>query len=172
MKFRDSLNMTRQIFFVQLPGFDTHIGQINGQGNLFTQMGQALKAFYDETVAQGIAGQVTTFTMSDFSRTLNPASSGTNVGSDHAWAGHHLVIGDAVAGGNFYGRPTGNGSIFPSLVNQGPDDISTRGRFVPTVSVDMYGGTLARWFGLNEAELPLVFPLINNFPSSNLGFMN
>lgn len=172
MKFRTALNMSRQIFFVQLPGFDTHGSQLNNQGNLFTQLSQALKAFYDETVAQGVAGQVTTFTMSDFSRTLNPAGAGANVGSDHAWAGHHLVMGDAVAGGNFYGRPTANGSIFPTLINNGPDDISTRGRFVPTVSVEMYAATLARWFGLVDDEIALVFPFINNFPTSNLGFMN
>jgi uncharacterized protein (DUF1501 family) len=110
--------------------------------------------------------------MSDFSRTLNPAGSGSLVGSDHAWGGHHLVVGGAVAGGNFYGRPTANGSIFPTLVNNGPDDISTRGRFVPTVSVEMYAATLARWFGLTEQQIPLVFPFINNFPTSNLGFLN
>ncbi len=172
LKFRTSLNMSRQIFYVQLPGFDTHSSQIAGQGNLMTQLNQALKAFYDETVAQGIDAQVTTFTMSDFSRTLNPAGSGSTAGSDHAWAGHHLVLGGAVAGGNFYGRPTANGSIFPTLVNSGPDDISTRGRFVPTVSVEMYAATLARWFGLTETQIPLVFPYISNFPTSNLGFMN
>jgi uncharacterized protein (DUF1501 family) len=171
MKFRTSLNMSRQIFFVQLPGFDTHGVQITNQGSLLRQVSQALKAFYDETAAQGIAGQVTTFTMSDFSRTLNPAGSGANAGSDHAWAGHHLVMGGAVAGGNFYGRPTANGSIFPTLVNNGPDDVSTRGRFVPTVSVEMYAATMARWFGLNDAEMQLVFPYISNFPTSNLGFM-
>ncbi|MEP6902522.1 MAG: DUF1501 domain-containing protein [Actinomycetota bacterium] len=172
MKFRTSLNMSRQIFFVQLPGFDTHGSQLTGQTNLFTQLSQALKAFYDETVAQGVSGQVTTFTMSDFSRTLNPAGTGANVGSDHAWAGHHFVMGDAVAGGNFYGRPTANGTIFPTLVNNGPDDVSNRGRFVPTVSVEMYAATLARWFGLTDAEMSLVFPYISNFPTSNLGFMN
>jgi hypothetical protein len=80
-------------------------------------------------------------------------------------------MGGAVNGGNFYGRPTASGSIFPSLVNSGPDDVSTRGRFVPTVSVDMYAATLARWFGLLDEQIPLVFPLIGNFPTSNLGFM-
>lgn len=171
MKFRDSLSMNRQIFFVQIPGFDTHSGQLIGHTNLLTQVSQAMKAFYDETVAQGIGPQVTTFTMSDFNRTLNPGGSGANVGSDHAWAGHHLVMGGSVSGGEFYGRQTPNGTVFPTLVNEGPDDISTRGRFVPTVSVEMYAATLARWFGLNEAQMPLVFPLINNFPSSNLGFL-
>ncbi len=171
MKFRNELSMNRQIFFVQLPGFDTHGGQLIGQANLLTQVSQAMKAFYDETVAQGIGADVTTFTMSDFSRTLNPGGSGANVGSDHGWAGHHLIMGGSVIGGDFYGRPTPNGTVFPTLVNEGPDDISTRGRFVPTTSVEMYASTLAKWFGLVDEQMPLVFPLINNFPTSNLGFL-
>lgn len=171
MKFRSSLVMSRQIFFVQVTGFDTHSGQLIGQTNLFTQVSQAMKAFYDETVAQGIESNVTTFTMSDFSRTLNPAGVGTNVGSDHAWGGHHLVMGGSVIGGDFYGRPTPNGTVFPTLVNEGPDDVSNRGRFIPTVSVEMYAATMARWFGLSESQMQIVFPLINNFPTGNLGFL-
>ncbi len=171
LKFKTQLNMSRQIFYVQLGGFDTHSGQLNNQNNLLTQVSQALKAFYDETVAQGIASQVTTFTMSDFNRTFNPASSGANVGSDHAWGGHHLVMGGAVAGGNFYGRPTSNGTLFPMLVNGTGDDAETRGRFIPSVSVEQYAATLGRWYGLTDTDVPLVFPNINNFPTSNLGFM-
>lgn len=171
MKFRNDLAMSRQIFFVQVTGFDTHSGQLTGQNNLLTQVSQAMKAFYDETVAQGIESNVTTFTMSDFNRTLNPAGVGINVGSDHAWGGHHLVMGGAVIGGDFYGRPTPNGTVFPTLVNDGPDDVSNRGRFVPTVSVEMYAATMARWFGLSESQMQIVFPLIQNFPVSNLGFL-
>lgn len=172
MKFRESLAMSRQIFFVQVGGFDTHSGQITGQNNLLTQVSQAMKAFYDETVAQGIESSVTSFTMSDFNRTLNPGGSGANVGSDHGWAGHHLVMGGAVMGGDFYGMPTPNGTVFPTLVNSGPDDVSNRGRFLPTVSVEMYAATLARWFGLSEAQMPFVFPLIGNFPVNHLGFLS
>jgi uncharacterized protein (DUF1501 family) len=139
--------------------------------NLLTQLSQALKAFYDETQAQGIANQVTTFTMSDFSRTLNPSGAGSSVGTDHAWGGHHFVIGGAVNGGNFYGSPTSNGTIFPTLVNNGPDDAETRGRIIPSVAIEQYAGTLARWFGLSDADIPLVFPNIANFSTSNLGFM-
>ena len=171
MKFRTQLNMSRQIFFVNLGGFDTHSGELTGQTNLWTQVSQAIKAFYDETVAQGIASQVTTFTMSDFSRTLNPAGSGSNVGTDHGWGGHHFVVGGAVIGGDFYGRTTSNGTFFPTLVNSGPDDADTRGRFIPSVAVEQYAATLARWYGLTEADIPLVFPNINNFTGSNLGFM-
>jgi len=171
MKFRTQLNMSRQVFFVQLGGFDTHSSQLSGQVNLWTQVSQALKAFYDETVSQGIASQVTTFTMSDFNRTFNPAGSGSGVGTDHAWGGHHLVIGGSVVGGDFYGRPTANGTFFPTLVNNGPDDADTRGRFIPSVAVEQYAATLARWYGLDSADIPLVFPNINNFSTSNLGFL-
>jgi len=171
MKFRTQLNMSRQIFFVQLPGFDTHTSQLTNQNTLLVQLNAALKAFYDETVAQGIASQVTTFTMSDFNRTFNPAGSGSGVGSDHAWGSHHFIIGGAVNGGNFYGRPTSNGTYFPTLVNNGPDDAETRGRFIPTASVEQYAGTLSKWFGLPDADIPIAFPNSANFPVMDLGFM-
>ncbi|MBA3770773.1 MAG: DUF1501 domain-containing protein, partial [Blastocatellia bacterium] len=122
LKFRNELNMSRQIFFCELGGFDHHTGQISPQNSLLQQFSQAVKAFYDETVAQGIAADVTTFTLSDFSRTLNPSGSGSNVGSDHGWGNMAFAIGGSVAGGNFYGRPTSNGTIVPTLVNGGPDD--------------------------------------------------
>ena len=171
MKFRTQLNMSRQIFFVQLGGFDTHSSQLMNHANLWTQVSQAMRAFYDETLAQGVASQVTQFTMSDFNRTLNPAGSGGGVGSDHAWGGHHFVVGGAVNGGDFYGRPTSNGTIFPTLVNSGPDDAETRGRIIPSVAVEQYAATLSRWFGLENSDMPLVFPNLNNFSTSNLGFM-
>jgi hypothetical protein len=76
-----------------------------------------------------------------------------------------------VLGGNFYGRPTSNGTFVPTLVNGTGDDVDTRGRFIPSVSVEQYAATLARWYGLADADIPLVFPNINNFPTSNLGFM-
>jgi uncharacterized protein (DUF1501 family) len=79
MKFREPLSMNRKIFFLQIGGFDTHSSQLSGQTNLLTQVTQAMKAFYDETSAQGIASQVTTFTMSDFSRTLNPCGSAVQI---------------------------------------------------------------------------------------------
>ena len=171
LKFRTNLNMSRQIFFCELGGFDHHTGQISPQNSLLQQFSQAVKTFYDETVAQGIAADVTTFTLSDFSRTLNPSGSGSSVGSDHGWGNMAFVIGGSVAGGNFYGRPTSNGTVVPTLVNGGPDDADVRGRFIPTVGVEQFAATLSRWYGLAEADIPLAFPNINNFPTSNLGFM-
>lgn len=172
IKLRTLLNMSRQIFFVQLGGFDHHSGQIGSHNNLLRQVSQAIKAFYDEMVAQNVASQVTTFTMSDFNRTLDPAGTGSNVGTDHGWGGAYFVIGGAVRGGDFYGRPTSNGTLMPNLAMGTGDDADVRGRFIPSVSVEQYAGTLARWYGLSDSDLPLVFPNINNFPTSNLGFMN
>ncbi len=172
LKFRAQLGMNRQIFYVQLNGFDTHTSQLNQQNILLGQVSQAMKAFYDETEAQGIASQVTTFTLSDFSRTLSPAGAGGGAGTDHAWANHHFVMGGAVRGGDFYGQPTSNGSIFPTLVSGAADDAEIRGRLIPTVSVEMYAATLGRWYGLSDADVPVVFPLIRRFPTSNLSFMN
>lgn len=171
IKLRTLLNMNRQIFFVLLGGFDHHSSEIVPHNSLLTQVSAALKAFYDETVAQGISAQVTTCTMSDFSRTFIPAGAGSSVGSDHGWGGPYFVIGDSVLGGNFYGRPTSNGTFWPTLVNGTGDDTDVRGRFIPSVSVEQYAATLARWYGLAEADMSLVFPNINNFSGSNLGFM-
>mgnify|MGYP002397380995 CR=1 FL=1 len=179
IKSRSSLNVNRQVFYCQIGGFDTHSNQITVQANLFTQFSQAVRAFYAELVAQGIENNVTTFTLSDFGRTMNPAGAGTTaVGSDHAWGNHMFVIGGSVLGGNFYGMPTVvNQTPFPNYVMGGLDDADSganaRGRWIPTTSVEQYAATIARWFGLPQdtATLASVFPNLNNFSTSNLGFL-
>ncbi len=177
IKKRLDLNVNRQIFYVQMGGFDTHTGQINGQANLFLQYSQAVRSFYDELTAQSIQNDVTTFTLSDFGRTMNPAGAGTaDVGSDHAWGNNLFVIGGSVLGGNFYGLNTAvNGTPYPHLQLGGLDDTdggtSPRGRWIPTTSVEQYAATLARWYGLADTDMASVFPNIGNFTSSNLGFL-
>ena len=158
---RAATGAARQIFFVQLGSFDTHGDQIRRQQALFDDLSPALKAFHDATVALGVASQVTTFTLSDFGRTLQPASGG---GTDHAWGSHHVVLGGAVRGGALYGT-------YPQLVLGGPDDAQREGRWIPTASVDQYGATLARWFGVPAASLSQVFPNLARFGTSDLGFM-
>ncbi len=170
------INMKRQIFFAQIGAFDTHSaqravvnGQPSGQDGLLLQVSQALNAFYNATVELGVQNNVTAFTLSDFGRTLQPAGSGQNqVGSDHAWGNHHLVIGGAVNGQRFYGT-------YPTLALGGPDDTdggsAPRGRWIPTTSVEQYAATLASWYGLSSSDFPAVFPLINRFATPNLGFM-
>ena len=156
---RASLGATRQIFFVSMGGYDTHNDQLAQQANLFGQVGPALKAFYDATQQLGVAQAVTTFTASDFARTLQPASGG---GTDHAWGSHQLVMGGAV-------RSALYGSM-PQLVLGGPDDVSSEGRWLPTTSVDQMSATLAGWLGVGAGDLAGVFPHLGNFGRSNMGY--
>jgi uncharacterized protein (DUF1501 family) len=155
------LGMSRQIFFCSLGGFDTHTGELGTLNGLYPQLSQALAAFYDATQELGVADKVTTFTESDFNRTFQPTSGD---GSDHAWGGHHLVLGGAVQGGQIYGK-------FPTFQLGGPDDTDVRGRWIPTTSIDQYGATLCSWFGIPNTALPTVFPNLTNFSAANLGFL-
>lgn len=152
--------MQRQVFFCSLGGFDTHENQLTPQANLFAQLSQAMKAFYEATVTLGVGSSVTTFTLSDFGRTLVP----TDSGSDHGWGGHQLVMGGAVVASNFYGT-------FPTLATGSGDDSGSQGRWIPTTALDQYGWTLAKWFGLATADKGTVFPNISNFTTQELGFL-
>lgn len=162
------INMKRQIFFAQIGAFDTHSTQITGQATNLLQVSQAMNAFFNATVELGVQNNVTSFTLSDFGRTLQPAGSGAQAGSDHAWGNHHLIMGGSVLGNRIYGT-------YPTLALGGPDDTdggtSPRGRWIPTTSVEQYAATLATWYGLSTSDLPAVFPLINRFPNANLGFV-
>jgi uncharacterized protein (DUF1501 family) len=140
------LGMSRQIFFCSLGGFDTHAGELETHNTLYPQVSQAIAAFYAATQELGVAQNVTTFTESDFSRTFQPT---TTDGSDHAWGSHHMVIGGAVQGGQIYGA-------FPTFELGGPNDTDTRGRWIPTTSIDQYGATLASWFGIPDSALATV----------------
>ncbi len=179
IKKRTDLSVNRQVFYVQIGGFDTHTNQqaATGQVGLFITLSQAMRAFHEEMVVQGLQDKVTQFTMSDFNRTMNPAGTGAGVGSDHAWGGHHIVVGGGITGSDFFGslRPDGSGNYYPTLVFNGPDDSDSgtgaRGRWIPTSSVEQYAATLSRWYGLPDANLPAVFPKITNFTNTNLGFM-
>jgi uncharacterized protein (DUF1501 family) len=170
---RDSaaLGLNRQIFFTQIGGFDTHTNELSTQQGLMREMGDAMAAFYNATAELGYANRVTTFTLSDFGRTLAPSGSGGGVGTDHGWGAHHFVMGGAVLGGKFYGVNGPNGTVFPTLQLGGINDTDNRGRWIPTASVDQYGATLARWLGVAPADLATVFPNIGKFTTNNLGFL-
>jgi uncharacterized protein (DUF1501 family) len=182
-----TFHLPKQIFFCSFGGFDTHQNEIANQGNLMTQLSQAMGAFYDTTANElMIADKVTTFTLSDFSRTMKPAGSGGSVGSDHAWGSHQLIMGGAVNRGNpsdFYGMPHANGTVFNTLrlgvssTDSSVDDADSgngaRGRWIPKVSVDQYGATLCAWLGVPDSQLDVVFPQLHVFNPNyrNLGFV-
>jgi uncharacterized protein (DUF1501 family) len=157
---RASLGVQRQIFYVTLGSFDTHDGQAAQHARLLTQLGQAFEYFDGLMVSAGVGSQVTTFTASDFGRTLTCNSDGT----DHGWGSHHFVVGGAVAGGDMYGQ-------YPVIGPNQANDVGA-GRLIPTTSVDQYAGTLARWFGLSDGQVRQVLPNFGNFGSSPyLGFL-
>ena len=157
---RNTLGMSRQIFFCSVGGYDTHGDQLTAHANLLTELNTALASFYQATVDLGVADQVTTFTASDFGRTF-PVNNGA--GSDHGWGNHQIILGGAVKGGDLYGR-------VPALVVNGPDD-TDEGRWIPTTSVDEYSATLAKWFGVTPTDMATVFPNLSRFASPDLGFM-
>jgi uncharacterized protein (DUF1501 family) len=158
---RSALNLNRQVFFCSLGGFDTHSNQIPTQVTLFQELSKALNAFYLATGELNLAQQVTTFTMSDFSRTYQPASDG---GSDHAWGSVQMIMGGSVAGGDIYGT-------LPVFVPGGPNDVGSNGRWIPTTAIDQYGATLANWFGVPSADFNSIFPNLANFSTRTLTFL-
>jgi uncharacterized protein (DUF1501 family) len=158
---RATLGARRQVFLVSIGPFDTHTEQLNAQQTLFAELGPALKSFHDSMSNIGAGASVTSFTLSDFSRTYQP---NTNGGTDHAWGSNHFVAGGAVKGGQFYGK-------WPELALGSPDDLGTVGRWIPTTAVDQYAATLASWFGVGAGDLALVLPNLAAFAPATLGFI-
>jgi uncharacterized protein (DUF1501 family) len=151
----------RQVFFVSMGGFDNHDGLTTVHPGLLSSVGSALAAFYNATVELGVSNQVTTFSASDFGRTLTS----NNNGSDHGWGSMHFVLGGSVVGKSFYGTP-------PVVANNGPDDVG-QGRLLPTLSVDQLGATLGKWLGASPSDLATVLPNLHNYNagSTDLGFL-
>ena len=160
LQLRQKIGLNRQVFFCSLGGFDTHSAQSWGQWDLMRQIADGMLSLYNASAEMGIADKVTTFTESEFGRTLQPSGSG----SDHGWGNHQIVMGGAVRGGDLYGR-------FPVMALGGPDDSANRGAWIPSTSVDQFGATLARWFGVNDSGLATVFPNLAQFTMPDLGFM-
>jgi uncharacterized protein (DUF1501 family) len=178
---RQALGVKRQIFFVTAGGsFDNHSDQFDASGSAVQPpagaplilygkhadamgwLDAALKAFHDATVELGVENNVTTFTGSDFGRTLT--SNGK--GSDHGWGSHHLVMGGSVLGGKIFGNFHNMevGATNPADAGQG--------RLIPAYSVDQYAATLSKWMKVNPTELNNVFPNLHNFPVTDLGFLS
>lgn len=158
---RRNLGVNRQIFYVALGDFDTHSDAMPRQNALLGEVAASMSAFYDATAEMGLEKQVVTFTESEFGRTLQPSS---GAGSDHAWGSHHMVMGGAVKAADIYGK-------FPVLGLQGPDDVTGRGVWLPSISLDQYGATFASWFGVSDDSLTKVFPNLSNFTPRKLTFL-
>ena len=150
IRVRAALGMTRQLFFAGIGGFDTHDAQLDQQPGLLRELSQSVQAFYQvlDAPAFGLGSDVTTFTASEFGRTLTNNGDGT----DHGWGSHHLVFGGGVDGGKIHGT-------MPDLrpPDSNPDDAGW-GQIIPTLSADQYAATLASWFGLSDIDRSDIFP--------------
>ncbi|WEM41542.1 DUF1501 domain-containing protein [Photobacterium sp. DA100] len=155
------LNQQRQIFYVVQGGYDTHNNQLAAHDKLYKELADGLAALQTELDISGLGSNVTTFTMSDFGRSQLTNGSGTA----HGWAGHELVMGDAVIGGRYYGD-------IPDLLHDGNWSINNNGRMIPTTSADQVAATLAHWFGAPTEALELLFPNLANFNQKTLGFLS
>lgn len=156
---RDEFDASRQIFYVATGGFDTHDAQNQNQPGLLSDVSESLSAFANALQEIGLFDDVVTFTQSDFGRTLTSNGDGT----DHGWGAHQLVLGGPVLGRRIYGT-------MPVLDIGGSNDVGG-GRIIPGLSADQYAATLARWFGIAEADLTTVAPNLQNFPTADIGFL-
>ncbi|MEO0884080.1 MAG: DUF1501 domain-containing protein [Pseudomonadota bacterium] len=157
---RNEFDVSRQIFFVGLGGFDTHSAQSSELPQRQVQMSAAIGAFRNAMVERGIWQDVTLFTASDFGRALVDNGDGT----DHGWGGHHFVAGGSVNGGQIFGEiPLPDTSL--------PQYTPISGRLIPNISVEQYAATLGAWFGLNGSELQAALPNLNRFSNTTVGFI-
>lgn len=158
---QSAFQLKRQIFFIDIPGFDTHKDQIDQQRNMLSELDLGLDLFNSALTSIGYQDQVTLFTMSEFGRTLTRNG---NDGTDHGWTNHHLAMGGAVNGQQLFGT-------LPEIDTDSDFNIDD-GRIIPRTSFDQFGATLASWFGVEAEDIDSVFPNLANFNSKNLGFLN
>jgi len=159
IRVRSQMGPGRQVFFCSIGGFDTHSAQMGTHANLLRDLSRSLSAFAMATLDLGLAGNVTTFTQTEFNRTTQTNGTGT----DHAWGNNQIVLGGAVQGG-IYGA-------LPDFALGGDHDATNRGVWIPTLGSVQFGATLGRWFGATPGELAWAFPHLVNFPTADLGFM-
>ncbi|MGY8642327.1 MAG: DUF1501 domain-containing protein [Verrucomicrobiales bacterium] len=164
---RSNTGNNRQIFFASAGGYDTHAAQLPSHANLMTELSSSLLAFQTTLDALGVADNVVTFESSDFTRTFTPNGSDANSsGSDHGWGGHQFVMGGPVNGKKLYGK-------YPNTTPGGPDDAGgTRGRWIPSTSVDQYSSKIAEWFGVDSNSMDTIFPNLGRFNDPNSASAN
>ncbi len=159
ISIKDEFSLYRQLFYVELGGFDTHDYQLEKQPALYQNIAGALEFFHRALVEIGHQDDVVSFTTSDFGRSVTSNGDGT----DHGWGNHHIVLGNPVLGGDIYGN-------IPRVLVNGPDD-SRNGRIVPTTAVSQYAATMLQWLGLDSGEVEILLPSLANFDKKNLGFL-
>jgi len=154
-----NVGLKRQIFYVRDSGYDTHNNQSVQHARKLRGLSLAIGDFYKALEDLDLVNSVTTFNISDFGRSTGDNGDGT----DHAWGGTYFVVGGAVKGG-LYGE-------MPDLTLGCDDDISYKGRLIPTTSMTQYYATILNWFGVDSSLINTVLPELKNFEVQDLGFM-
>ena len=149
------LGLRRQIFFVGAGGWDTHDNQTPRMTALMSDLNRSMIDFQNTLDEINMTDSVTTFTASDFGRTLTINGDG----SDHGWGGHYMVMGGAVNEGRLLGQ-------MPDLSVGSEDDTGDKGRIIPKLSINQYGALMARWMGVTDSDLNGIFPDLANFGNS------
>jgi len=162
---RDILGFEKQIFFIEYPGWDHHDDVLTQMNEMLPLLSTAMSEFNSVMHELDTHNEVTTFTISDFGRTLT--SNGN--GSDHAWGGNAMVMGGSVLGSYRFGD-------FPSLQLGSPLDLAD-GVLIPQISTDEYLAEIAMWFGVENNDVSSIFPNLSNFYDINsgnlpIGFLN
>jgi len=154
----ESLGLSRPVFSTSLAGFDTHQDQLPRQAELFTTLSQAMAAFYEATRELGMADRVTTYTDSEFNRTLAPNATH---GSEHGWGGHYLIMGGSIRGGDILGE-------LPSVELGGANDAGSRGVWIPSMADDQFQAAIAGRYGIQSADITRVLPRMQKFATASL----
>jgi len=148
----------RDLFYVQLDGFDHHQDEeLAGLATLYKHLNTALEAFVTEMKAQGEFDKVVVASGSDFGRTLTSNGEGT----DHAYAGQNFVLGGKIRGGKIYNE-------YPESLLAGNNQDLGRGRLLPRYPLENMYVPVAEWMGLNSTDLMTPFRNLNNFNSSQI----
>lgn len=156
VKLGSELNLGRQVIFIGMGGFDNHSNLLSRHPLLLRELSLALWSFQQAVDHLNLGEQVSLCTLSDFGRSLGNNGDGT----DHAWAGHNLVMGGAINGGKLIGT-------FPDMTLGGDNDTGSKGRMIPDIAVDQYLATLSNWFGVSDDDMPSLYPNLANFQAEN-----
>ena len=150
------LETERSMFYTTIGGWDSH-----GDVDISTQLDyvdEAVGMLADELKEQGVWDDVAVVCLSDFGRTLNSNSQGT----DHGWGGNYWIAGGKVKGKQMLGKYPSQFTEFESDLNVG------RGVFIPTTPWEAVWNAVGEWLELDEAELKDVIPHKENFPSEDI----
>ena len=157
IKSSGELGQDRQAFFVEVGGFDTHSDNGGVLKQKFAEINDALEAFHEEMVAQGVWDDVLIVETSDFARTITSNGAGT----DHGWGGHYLMLGGGLKGSTILG-------VYPDDLTPNGDLNIGRGRFIPSLGWEAVWNAISKWYGVPASQMERVMPLLGRFGKKDL----